>query len=58
METKYIISAHNAQGAYCKGGAAKSLSGAIKKARANFGKGWTISIYLHNECVKHWVTRK
>ncbi len=55
---KYIISAHNSQGAYCAGGSAKSLSAAIKKARENFGKGWIISIYLDDECVKKWVIRK
>ena len=52
MDTKYIISAHNAQGAYCSGGFANSLTAAIKKARAQFGKGWKIEI------VKSWTIRK
>ena len=58
MEAKYIISAHNDQGAYCAGGAASSLTAAVKKARAKFGKGWKIEIWLEDECVKSFVTRK
>ena len=46
MEAKYIISAHNDQGAYCAGGAAASLTAAVKKARAKFGRGWKIEIWL------------
>lgn len=58
MDTKYIISAHNAQGAYCSGGFTNSLTAAIKKARAQFGKGWKIEIWLYDECVKSWTIRK
>ena len=57
-QPKYIISAHNDQGAYCAGGAAASLTAAVKKARAKFGKGWKIEIWLEDECVKSFVTRK
>ena len=58
MKTKYIISAHNDQGAYCAGGAAASLTAAVKKARSQFGKGWKIEIWLEDECVKSFVTRQ
>lgn len=58
MDTKYIISARNAQGAYYSGGFANSLTAAIKKARAQFGKGWKIEIWLYDECVKSWTIRK
>ncbi len=55
---KFIISAHNSQGAYCKGGFATSLTAAVKKARKTFGKGWIISIWQADECVKSWTIRK
>ena len=58
MKAKYIISAHNDQGAYCAGGAASSLTAAVKKARSQFGKGWKIEIWLEDECVKSFVTRQ
>ena len=58
MENKYIISAHNEQGAYCAGGSANSLTAAVKQARAQFGKGWRIEIWLDDECVKSWTSRK
>ena len=58
MEAKYIISANNDQGAYCSGGTATSLTAAVKKARAQFGKGWKIEIWLEDECVKSFVTRQ
>ena len=58
MEAKYIISANNEQGAYCSGGTATSLTAAVKKARAKFGKGWRIKIWLEDECVKSFVTRQ
>ena len=51
-------SANNDQGAYCSGGAATSLTAAVKKARAKFGKGWRIKIWLEDECVKSFVTRQ
>lgn len=55
---QFIISAHNSQGAYCKGGTATSLTAAIKKARETFGKGWRIDIWLDDDCVKSWTIRK
>ena len=57
-QPKYLITATNAQGAHCAGGAATSLTAAVKKARAKFGKGWKIEIWLEDECVKSFVTRK
>ena len=44
MEATCIISDTNDQGASCAGGAAASLTAAVKKARAKFGKGWKIEI--------------
>ena len=58
MEAKYIISADNDQGAYCAGGAAASLTAAVKKARAQFGKGWKIRIHLEDKVIKEWLIRK
>lgn len=56
---KFIISAHNSQGAYCKGGSAASLTAAVQKARATFGKGWRITITDDfGDTVKTWVIRK
>ena len=57
-QPEYLIRATNAQGAYCAGGAAASLTAAVKKARAKFGKGWKIEIWLEDECVKSFVTRQ
>lgn len=54
----YKISANNESGAYCDGGKATSLTAAVKKARATFGKGWKITIWLEDECVKSWTIRK
>ena len=58
MEEKYIISANNEQGAYCSGGTATSLTAAVKKARAKFGKGWKIRIHLEDKVIKEWLIRK
>ena len=58
MEEKYIISANNDQGAYCSGGTATSLTAAVKKARAQFGKGWKIRIHLEDKVIKEWLIRK
>lgn len=58
MTYPYVISAINSQGAYCSGGKANSLSAAIKQARNTFSAGWKISIYVADECVKSWITRK
>ena len=58
MEAKYIISANNEQGAYCSGGAATSLTQAVKKARSQFGKGWKIRIHLDDKVIIEWVIRK
>ena len=57
-QPEYLIKAINEQGAHCAGGAAASLTAAVKKARAKFGKGWKIEIWLEDECVKSFVTRQ
>ena len=57
-QPEYLITATNAQGAYCSGGTEKSLTAAIAKARRRFGKGWQIRIHLDNKVVKEWHMRK
>ena len=57
-KAEYLITATNAQGAYCSGGTEKSLTAAIAKARRRFGKGWKIQIRIEDEIVKEWLIRK
>ena len=57
-QSEYHITATNAQGAYCSGGTATSLTAAVKKARAKFGKGWKIRIHLEDKVIKEWLIRK
>ena len=57
-QSEYHITATNAQGAYCSGGVAKSLTAAIAKARRRFGKGWKIRIHQDDKVIKEWLIRK
>ncbi|WP_192880471.1 hypothetical protein [Haemophilus haemolyticus] len=35
-----------------------SLSKMINHIRANYGKGWTATIYKNDETIKRWTLRK